>query len=169
MLHKGQARSLPAPDFRRIIADREDDRDRGSGALGGEGRLVAAEAHQDCDPPADEIGRHSRQLIDVPLGTAKIQDHICADYESVLGKSLTNRNEAVARLPANRCGTEKTDNRHRLRLGLEVPWNRDATNKCDDAAPTDFAYRHCYQFKKAWPAHERLWPKLKATFNWLII
>jgi hypothetical protein len=33
------------PDFRRIIGNREADRDRGSGGLGGEGRLVAAKAH----------------------------------------------------------------------------------------------------------------------------
>jgi hypothetical protein len=84
----------------------------------------------------------------VPFGTAKIQDHICADDESLLGGSLTNRDQTVARLPADHCGTEKADDRHRLRLGLDVPWDRDAANECDYAAPTDFAYRHRYRLKK---------------------
>jgi hypothetical protein len=87
-------------------------------------------------------------LIDVPLGTAKIQDHICADYESVLGKSLTNRNQAVAWLPADHCGTEKTDDRHRLRLGLDVPLNRHATNNYHDPAPPDSVYRPWYRLQK---------------------
>jgi hypothetical protein len=33
------------PDFRRIVGDREDDRNRGSGGLGGKGRLVATACH----------------------------------------------------------------------------------------------------------------------------
>jgi hypothetical protein len=124
-------------NFDRVIADAEDDGDRGGCRLGSQRRRRAA-CDDHGDPPANQFGRQLGQSTDLIIGPPVFdRDVLTLDIAGIL-QALTKCAQHEIRERASRLTVEVTNHGHSRLLRARRDWPRDrrAAEQRDEIAPS---------------------------------
>jgi hypothetical protein len=108
-------------DPHRVVAAREDDRDRRGRGLGRHGRGAIRRDHRHL--ATDQVGCHGRQPIVHAIRPAILDCDIAALDMTGFVQALPERAHAI-RIPVSRCAVEKPHHRHRRLLRARREWPR---------------------------------------------
>src|SRR5262245_40373717 len=131
----GEAADKTEPDG--ILSDQENDGNRCGSRFGGERCSRASRRDNQGSLPADQLGCHLCQTIEMILRPSVDDRHIPALCKSDLFQTLAEGTEA-ARHGLRWSTVEKTDDRHHrlLRLRRERPCGCGAAHEPDEIAPS---------------------------------